>query len=142
MNEITTNDAVRVLEQECLKLPQVQIRTEHALSGGIYTRTIHIPADTVVTGLPHKHDHMNIMTGDITVSTDEGMKRLTGYQVVPAKAGLMRAGYAHADTVWTTIFATDLIDIEAIENEMTDESEKLQTRKTALTATKHNELEV
>ena len=63
------------------------------------------------------------MQGDITVSTDEGMKRLIGQHVMATKAGNKRVGLAHADTIWTTVCHTNLTDIEAIEEELVEESE-------------------
>ena len=125
---ILDNEKVSILEAEILKLPQVDLGTQHELSGKVYARTIYIRAGVVLTGAKHNHDHINIVFGDITVSTDEGMKRLTGYHVLPTKAGMKRVGFAHAGTYWTTCSYTELTEIEAIEDELTDESEMLQTR--------------
>jgi hypothetical protein len=135
------NEAVKKLESEILKLPQVDLRTEHVLSGGVYARTIHIPAGTILTGATHKKDHVNVVIGDIAVTTDDGTKRLTGYHVFASKAGAKRAGVAISDTAWTTICKTDLTDIEAIEDELVEESECLQTRLIALPGAEFTELE-
>lgn len=136
-----TNDAVADLERHVLAAPQVDLRTEHALAGGVYARTITIPADTVLTGAVHKKDHINIVDGDITVTTDAGPVRFTGYHVIATKAGSKRAGFAHADTKWTTVCQTDLTDIDAIEDELVEESSRLQTRQPALQSTNHTQLE-
>lgn len=127
-----TRAKVETLEAEILQLPQVDLQTTHELSGGVYARTIVIPAGTVLTGASHKKDHINIMQGDITVSTDEGMKRLTGQHVIPTKAGMKRVGFAHTDTIWTTICQTFLTEIDAIEAELVEEPERLQSRTLAL----------
>ena len=121
-------DAVRRLEAELLALPQVDLSTESLVHGGMCARTILIPAGTVLTGAMTNMDNVCIVCGDIEVTTDEGVKRLTGYHVLPAKAGAKRAGVAFADTWWTTIWPTQLTDIEAIEDEATPESHLLQTR--------------
>lgn len=138
---LTARADVERLEQLVLSVPQVDLRTEHSLSGGVYARTIYIPAGTVLTGATHKKDHINIVYGDITVTTDTGPVRLTGHNVLPTKAGSKRAGFAHADTVWTTICHTALTDIEAIEDELVEESARLQTRQAALPNTTHETLE-
>lgn len=139
MNDIAlSNDRVSQLEAMVLTAPQVDLQTEHKLSGGMYARTIFIPAGTVLTGATHKRDHINVMVGDITVSTDEGMRRLTGFNVLETKAGMKRCGFAHADTQWTTISRTDLTVIGDIEDELVVESERLQTRTLAIAA-KHQE---
>ena len=120
------------LEEAIFDAPQVDLGTQHCLSGGMYARTITIPAGTVLTGATHKTDHINIVYGDITVTTDDGVKRLTGYHVLPTKAGSKRAGFAHKDTMWTTVCKTDLCVIEDIEDELVEESGKLQTRQNVI----------
>jgi len=129
-----TAGAIDRLEAEILKGPQVDLQTRNVVIGRMIARTITIPAGTVLTGATHRKDHFNIVQGDITVSTDAGMVRLTGQHVLPTKAGHRRVGYAHADTEWTTVVQTDLSDIEEIENELVVESERLQTRQQQLTA--------
>ena len=116
------------LEEIILKVPQIDLRTTHHLSGGMYARTIFLDPGTVLTGATHKTDHINIVLGDISVTTDEGVRRLTGYHILPTKAGMKRAGYAHGPTAWTTVCKTDKTDLAEIENELVIEAEKLQTR--------------
>lgn len=122
-------EAVRELEGFLLELPQVDLQTSHVVHGGMCARTILIPAGVVLTGALTNCDNTCIISGDITVTTDDGAQRLTGYRVIPAKAGAKRAGIAHADTWWTTIHCTDLTEITEIENEMTDESDGLGSRR-------------
>lgn len=141
MNELTNRRAIERLEEAILAQPQVDLCTEHTLCGHVYARTIRIPAGTALTGATHKKDHVNVVVGDITVTTDNGPLRLTGYHVLPTKAGSKRAGIAHADTVWTTICHTSLTDIDAIEDELVEESDRLQTRQLTLGATPFTELE-
>lgn len=124
-------DAVLRLEKDLLKFPQIYLETSHVVHGGMYVRTIFIPAGTVLTGALTEMDNVCVMYGDITVTVNDGeARRLTGFHVLSATSGAKRAGVTHADTWWTTIIPTDLTDIEAIENEMTGESSRLQTRKT------------
>jgi len=124
--------AVRELEAHLLTLPQVDLATTHVIHGGMCARTILIPAGVVLTGALTNCDNVCIVCGDITVTTDEGPQRLAGYHVLPAKAGAKRAGVAHADTWWTTIHRTELANIADIENEMTDESAGLGSRRALL----------
>lgn len=122
-------DAVRELERHLIELPQVDLSTSNLVHGGMCARTIFIPAGTVLTGALTNCDNICIMQGDISVTTDEGTQRLTGFHVLPAKSGAKRAGWAHADTYWTCVWQTELTDIAAIEDEMTSESAMLQTRR-------------
>lgn len=138
--EAPTREKIERLEEIILQTPQVDLRTEHALAGGAYARTIYIPAGTVLTGASHKKDHINIMQGDISVSTDDGMKRLTGQHILTTKAGHKRVGYAHADTTWTTVCQTALTDYAEIEAELVEEPEKLQTRQQQLARERMKEI--
>jgi hypothetical protein len=128
MQRAATLGAVRALEAELRKLPQVQIPAQLLIHGQMAARTIFIPAGTILTGVATKCDNISIAVGDITVTTDDGPQRLTGFHVLPAKAGAKRAGVAHADTWWTTVHHTALTDEAAIVEEMTDEPDALQTR--------------
>lgn len=125
-------DAVRALERELALFPQVDLSTTHLVHGGMYARTIFIPAGVALTGALTEMDNICVMYGDITVTTDEGTQRLTGFNVLPAKLGAKRAGVTHADTWWTTIIPTELADIASIEEAMTTEADRLQTRNPAL----------
>lgn len=126
-------EKVRELEHALMDLPQVDLDTAHVVHGGMCARTILIPAGTVLTGAQTNADNICVMCGDITVTTDDGPLRLTGYHVLPARAGFKRAGVTHVDTYWTTIWPTELTDIDAIEDAMTHESEQLQTRRDGIT---------
>lgn len=124
--------AVRRLEAELVQMPQLMLDTSHLIHAGLYARTVMIPAGTVLTGAMTNHDNVCVVFGDITVTTDEGPQRLTGFHVLPAKAGAKRVGLAHADTWWATLWPTDLTDVQAIEDDMSDESAGLQSRRIAL----------
>lgn len=94
---------IMALEAEWKQYPQIDIPVIHRYSGGIYAREITIPKDTLLTGRIYKDDHMDVMlSGDITASGDDGIKRLTGLNIFPGKKGKKRAGYAHEDTQWIT----------------------------------------
>ena len=127
------NELVRQFEAAALTLPQVHITTEHVLHGGMYARTIRIPANTMLTGAMTSCDNLCIVSGDITVTTDDGARRLTGFHVLPAKAGAKRAGITHADTCWTTLIPTNVATVTEAEDQLTGESDMLQTRRPEIT---------
>lgn len=122
-------DTVRALEHALIDAPQVDLQTTMVVHGGMCTRTILIPAGTLLTGAQTNLDNVCTLCGDIVVTTDGGPLRLTGYHVLPAAKGFKRAGVAITDTYWSTTWRTDLTDPQAIEDEMTDESALLQTRR-------------
>lgn len=125
-------DVVRRAEAFLLTQPQVDLATQHLVHGGVSVRTILVPAGCHVTGALTNIANVCIVNGDITVTTDAGPQRLTGFHVLPANAGAKRYGVAHADTWWTTVHHTELTDIAAIEDEMTNEAGMLQTRRAGI----------
>lgn len=78
---------------------------KHTFSEGIYVREIFIPADTMLVGKIHKHDHPNfLMSGDVDVITESGgSERLKGPLSMISKAGTKRVVYTISDTVWITV---------------------------------------
>lgn len=127
-DELTELDRVRELEQAMRSLPQVMLDTQHMLHGRMYARTVFIPAGTVLTGALTDRDNICIVNGDITVTTDHGVMRLTGYHLLPAIQGYKRVGYAHGDTYWTTLIHTDAATVSEAEEDLTSEPEVLQSR--------------
>ena len=107
----------------------------HHFADGLVARTIMIPAGTVLTGAAHKAEHLNIAAGDITVVAGGVDRRLAGYHVIPSLPGTKRAGFAHANTWWTTIHLNpgNERDIEALEDALVEESNLLQRRRLLIT---------
>ena len=95
---------------------QGTIETIITCGGGMFAKTGLIKAGTELIGKIHLKEHINIMSfGDITVVTEEGMRRLTGFNIMACKAGSRRYGRVHEDTLWTTIIQTDETDIAKVE---------------------------
>lgn len=91
------------LEAEILKLPQVEFPVQHSFCSGLYARTIHIPADHILTGAVHRHDCFFVVrSGVLAVTTDDKPKVLYAGDMVVTKAGSKRAGVAITDVVVTT----------------------------------------
>ena len=104
-------DNIASMEEFCSELPQTAIPVKNGNANGMYTREILIPKDTFLTGRVHLFDYVDIMlSGDITVLTDEGFKRFRGANIFDGKAGRKRAGYAHEDTRWITVHRVDISD--------------------------------
>jgi len=102
-------DRIEAMECELLEHDQVLIIPKNNHINGMYTREILIPKGTLLTGRVHLFDYVDIMlSGDITVATEAGPVRYVGANVFDGKAGRKRAGYAHEDTRWISVHATDL----------------------------------
>ncbi|MEE9304392.1 MAG: SET domain-containing protein-lysine N-methyltransferase [Thiotrichaceae bacterium] len=103
MSLMGTREAISALEAVMLTHPQVDVPVIHRYSGGIYCREITLAKDTILTGRIYADDHFDVMiSGDVTVSGEEGKKRLQGFNVFPGKRGKKRAGYVHEETRWLT----------------------------------------
>lgn len=96
--------------------PQLNLKVVNYFSYGVYARELHIPAGTILTGEIHKFENLNILSkGEISVLTEEGIKRVTAPFTIVSPAGTKRIAYAHSDCIWTTIHGTHEKDLDAIE---------------------------
>lgn len=112
---------VYALEAELQQCPQVDCPVVNHFAPGIYAREMTIPAGVVLTGAVHKTEHLNIVSkGRISVSTDDGMKEVSAPYTFVSKPGTKRVGFAHEETVWTTIHATDETDLDKLVVELTE----------------------
>lgn len=122
-------DKVRELEAITRDLPQVEIATEHVLHGGMYARTICIPAGVVLTGVFIRVPTLLVFDGNATVNAGDDTVTLVGYHVLAASAHRRQAFLAHADTRLTMVFATQAKTVAEAEDEFTDEAHLLFSRK-------------
>jgi hypothetical protein len=98
------------------QMPQLDLPVKHHFSKGVYARELFIPKGTVLTGKIHKHAQLNILSqGEISVLTEDGIKRVKAPFHVVSPAGTKRIAYAHEDCVWTTVHGTEETDLEKIE---------------------------
>ena len=121
-----TREQIQEIERYILAGDQVETPTTHHFAPGLYAREMFIPAGTVLTGAVHKTEHLSIFVGDITVWTEDGMKRLTGHHTFVSKPGAKRVGYAHSDTWCTGFFPTDKTDVAELERDLVETPHLLQ----------------
>lgn len=123
-------DKVRQLEGVASQRPQVTIMTEHAIHGGMYARTIRLPAGVMITGALVKLATLLIVQGDAMayIGDDEPL-RLHGYTVLPASAGRKQAFVAIGDTNMTMVFPTAARTVDEAERKFTDEIDILMSRR-------------
>lgn len=104
------------LEDEIRKLPPAQFPERHFSAGGVYAREITIPAGAVLTGKIHKYAQINVLSkGELTVTTEEGPRRVRAPFTIVSPPGTKRAAIAHEECVWTTFHGTDETDLAKIE---------------------------
>lgn len=94
------------LEAELLKLPQVEMPVDHDFCNGLYARTMHIPAGTVLTGAVHKDESFFVVRkGHLIVTTDDGSAKVGPGFMSVTKPHTKRAGVALTDVEVTTFHA-------------------------------------
>lgn len=121
----TMRDKVQAMESVMLDMPQVELETIHHFSKDVYAREIHIPAGVTLTGKIHKFENLNILSkGEMSVLTEDGVKRVSAPFTVVSPPGTKRIAYAHTDCVWTTVHGTELKDVDSIEVEFVASTEQ------------------
>ncbi len=103
-----------------LDIPQVDIPAIHNFSAGIYSRHVVIPAGVLITGRKHRHSHLVMIAhGRVTIWDEQhGTQNLVGFTVFESKPGARRMIYAHEETIFITLHATNETDIEKVEEEI------------------------
>ena len=98
-------------------------RITHYHAPGMYAREMWMPKDCLITGKIHKTEHLNILSqGHVSVSNQGNSIEMVAPYTFISPIGTKRAIYAHEDSTWTTIHATDLQDPDEIEAEIIAES--------------------
>ena len=100
-------------------LKEVPSQLNHYFAPGMYARELFIPKGTLYVGKIHKHPHIRVISkGSVSILTEEGdiFQKAPCTMVTPA--GAKRIGFAHEDTVITTIHLTNETDLDKIEEEI------------------------
>ena len=94
---------------------------KHTFADGIYVRQMSMGIDTVVVGAIHKHLHVwFLLSGHISVATEENVEDYIAPCYVVAKPGTKRVIYANEDSIFVNIHKnpTNSQDIEWLEKEI------------------------
>lgn len=112
-----TLEMIQSLERALRSCPgHVEIEPVHHFSPGVYAREIQIPAGVVVVGKLHRTQHLiMLLSGEVTIYTDEGMKRMVAPQVWQTYPGTKRAIFAHETSRLMTVHPTNETDLAVIE---------------------------
>lgn len=129
--EPITRDLVQRFEAASRELPPSLhvdpkgLTLRHHFAPGLYLREVHVPAGLVTVGKIHKFPCINILAkGDRSTLIDGRIERIQAPHVSTSPAGMKRVSYTHADSVWMTVHATSLTDIDEIERELVCDSEE------------------
>ena len=121
---------ISLIEQRIKELPGAVgedfFPLKHSFSEGLYVREILFPKGMFIVGKLHKGSYFSSMiSGDISVLTETGMKRLKGAHPSIAPPKVKRFGYTHEDTVWVTVHPNpdNITDIDKLEDMIHDKEE-------------------
>lgn len=111
---------LKELENELLKMEQVEIPTTHTFSGGVYLRQIFIPKGTIIIGKRHRHETCNILlSGSLILYMGEDVptQRIDGPFLFTSAPNTKKMAYCVEDAVFVNIHPTKETDLEKIEQE-------------------------
>jgi hypothetical protein len=117
-------EQINRLQAEMVKMPQIELPTEHYFAGGMYCRKVFRPAGTTIVGKVHKKAHLFLCAkGQILAWSETGMRTLNAGDVVESQPGTKRVTYAVEDSIGVTFHVTDKTDLDDIESELVDPDE-------------------
>lgn len=119
---------VRAVQDALMLVPQVQMAVHHTLHGGVYSRTLRIPAGVMIVGAQIKVPTTLIVSGRVTVWANDQTMEVDGYRVLLGSAGRKQVFVAHDDTDMTMLFPTRAATVDEAEREFTDEWAMLASR--------------
>lgn len=122
---VETLATLREIDARMLELPQAGITIDHLIHGGMYARTAHVPANTLVSGVVMARATVLVLQGDVTVFTGADEVRLTGFNVLPGSAGRKQLFLAHSETHMTMLLPSRAQSVFEAEHDFTDEPELL-----------------
>ena len=115
-------ESVVALQEEISKLPQYEPPTEHVFHGGMYCRQVWRPKGCLIVGKVHKKEHFYmIVSGTVSVTTDDGVQTITGPMLLCSKPGTKRAVYAETDALCMTFHRVDSSTVEDVESELVED---------------------
>ena len=110
------------LEAVGLMLPNDAAPVVHHFGAGVYMREVRL-SPGVVVGRAHKQPHRNVMvSGCLSLLTDNGWQTIRAPFTSVSEPG-RKVAIVHEPSVWINVVATDLVDVDAIEAFMFDDSQ-------------------
>lgn len=121
-------EKVRALEHLARKHKQVKIPVHDYLHGGMYVRTVKIPAGVMVTGVHIVVETNLVVNGHAMIHTGVEWVEVDGYNVLACAARRKQVFVAVSDIELTMFFPTDAKTVKEAEEQFTDEASSLQNR--------------
>ena len=98
---------------------------EHKFADGIYTRKISCPPGQLLVTEIHKKDNaFFVMTGKLTIMSEDGEVTIEAPYYGITKAGTKRIIYIHEHVIWITVHPTNAKTVKDAEEELIAKSYK------------------
>ena len=92
---------------------------KHSFGDGIYVREIFNPKGAWIVTKIHKVAHpFFLLKGEMSIVTEDGVKRIKAPYHGITPAGTKRLIFVHKDVVFVTVHATNETDLDKIEEEL------------------------
>lgn len=123
LDKIVTREKVEELQRAISTMPQFDgFITKHYFADGMYCRSLWRPAGCLIVGKVHKKEHFYIVaSGKVIVTTDEGVKEITGPQVIVSQPGTKRAVLALEESTCITVHRTDKREFDELESDLVED---------------------
>lgn len=119
IDKIRRRTSIFKLEECLMALAQASMPLEHYFCDGLYARKLTIPMHCCLTGAIHKRANIALLAqGDMTIVTEDGVKRITGPYVIVSREGIKRAGFAHEECVFITVHSCKSQTVAEVEEEL------------------------
>lgn len=126
------------IEKILLEQEQQDIETLHHFHAGIYSRTILIKKNIIISGALIKIPTILYASGDLSIYIGKAIQNIKGYGIITADANRKQIIYANEDSYLTMAFATKAQTVKEAEKEFTDEYERLLSNNCKNTIIKGN----
>lgn len=128
MTGLALQEDILKLQTAIASMPQYEHEPMHVFTAGLYSRTIFLPAGSVIVGAIHKTEHQYVVScGQCISVVHDSRENITAPHIGITKPGDKRVIRAITDTVWTTFHATDLTDPDKIAKEITEQEHVCRT---------------
>ena len=133
-NEITSRKKILELEKNLFEsdldgivsnngeiLRSEDFPLKHSFADGIYIRQMNMKKDSVVVGAIHNHLHVwFLLTGHITVATEDNIEDYIAPCYVTSTPGVKRVIYANEESIFVNVHKnpTNTQDLDELESEI------------------------
>lgn len=124
---VAHRERMRALETAMLaEFEPVDFETHHYFANGTYTRTLIIPAGSILTGQIHRYECTNIVAkGRMILVSDEGRREVFAGDVFISGPNTKKGGVALEDSVFINVFPWNgEQDLKVIEASLTIPEER------------------